>query len=163
VKEIRSKRARVAQGSRAGFVSQVLASALDFATIVALELVVILAFGFVRFLVGNRDYEVPQAGPGGNFTIFLVIGVLLLWTSWSGSGRAPGMAVLGLRVVSADGRRHLSSREAFWRAVLTVPTLGLGVLWVLVSRRNRSLYDVLCRSAVIYDWRASLPESRQNQ
>jgi uncharacterized RDD family membrane protein YckC len=41
--------------------------------------------------------------------------------------------------------------------------LGLGVLWVLVSRKNKSLYDLICGSAVIYDWRASLPDSRQNR
>jgi uncharacterized RDD family membrane protein YckC len=92
----------------------------------------------------------------------VVIGVALLSSAWSGSGRAPGMAVLGLRVVGRDGER-LSSRRAFWRAVLAVVTLGLGVLWVLVSKRNKSIYDIVCGSAVVYAWRPSLSESRQNQ
>jgi uncharacterized RDD family membrane protein YckC len=40
--------------------------------------------------------------------------------------------------------------------------LGLGVILVAFSKRNRSLYDMVCGSSVVYSWRA-LPESRQNQ
>ena len=102
----------------------------------------------------------------GVLAIIVVIGVLLLWSAWSGSGRAPGMGLIGLRVVGRDGEQ-LSSGRAFWRAVLGVLTLGLGVVWVLVSKKNKSIYDILCGSAVVYEWRAdlpaSLPESRQNQ
>jgi uncharacterized RDD family membrane protein YckC len=161
MKEIRHERDREAQGTRAGFVSQAIGSALDAATIAIIDFAVLAAFGFVRFLVTDKAYDVPQPGPAGNAALVIVIGVLLLWSAWSGSGRAPGMALLGLRVVGRDGRR-LSSGRAFWRAVLGVLTLGIGILFVLVSKKNRSLYDVICGSAVVYDWRASLPESRQN-
>jgi uncharacterized RDD family membrane protein YckC len=159
--EIRNERSREAQGRRAGFVSQALATALDAVVIFALDFAVLTIVGFVRFLVNGDSFEVPQAGPGGNATLVYVIGVLLLWSSWSGSGRAPGMALIGLRVVGKDGGR-LSSRRAFWRAVLAVLTVGLGVVTVLFSKRNRSLYDMICGSAVVYDWRA-LPETRQNR
>jgi uncharacterized RDD family membrane protein YckC len=71
------------------------------------------------------------------------------------------MAVIGLRVADDHGER-LSSRRAFWRAVLWTATLGLGVVAVLFSKRNRSLYDMVCGSAVVYAWRPRLPESRQN-
>ena len=162
MKEIRSQRAREAQGQRAGFVSQALATALDAATIFVLDFAVLAVFGFIRFLLGDKSYEMPQAGPGGNAGLTFVIGVVILWSAWSGSGRAPGMAALGLRVVGRDGGR-LSSRRAFWRAVLGVLTLGLGVVVVLFSKKNKSLYDMICGSAVIYEWRASLPESRQNR
>jgi uncharacterized RDD family membrane protein YckC len=166
MKEIRNERAREAQGHRAGFVSQALGAALDAATIFVIDFVLLAAFGFVRFLVTDTAYEYPQPGPWLNFVIVLVTGVGLLWTAWSGSGRAPGMAILGLRVVGRDGGR-LSSRRAFWRAVLGVLTLGIGVVWVLVSKKNKSLYDLVCGSAVVYEWRASLAsdlsKSRQNQ
>jgi uncharacterized RDD family membrane protein YckC len=65
-------------------------------------------------------------------------------------------------VVGDDGER-LSSRRSFWRALLVVPTLGLGIVIVLFSKRNRSLYDMLCGSAVVYAWRPALPETRQNR
>ena len=160
--EIKNQRSRGVQGQRAGFVSQALGAALDAGAILAIYFMVLVAFGFLRFLVTDSQFEMPQPGPLVNSDLVLVIGVLLLWSSWSGSGRAPGMAVIGLRVVGADGDR-LSSRRAFWRAVLVMLTLGLGIVLVLFSKRNRSLYDMICGSAVVYSWRPSLPDSRQNQ
>jgi uncharacterized RDD family membrane protein YckC len=160
--EIKNPRSRVVQGQRAGFVSQAVGAALDVGAVLAIYFAVLVAFGFLRFLVTDDHFKMPQPGPFVNFDLLFVIGVLLLWSSWSGSGRAPGMAVIGLRVVGSDGER-LSSRRAFWRAVLATLTLGIGVITVLFSKRNRSLYDMVCGSAVVYAWRPSLPESRQNQ
>jgi len=164
MREVRHERARDAQGQRAGFVSQAVAAALDAAWIFIIDFAVLAAYGFARFLLTDKAYEMPQPGPVGNAILIFVIGVILLWSAWSGSGRAPGMALVGLRVVSRDGR-SLSSHRAFWRAVLGVATLGLGVVWVLVSKKNKSIYDLLCGSAVIYEWRPhpSLPETRQNR
>jgi uncharacterized RDD family membrane protein YckC len=160
--EIRSERARLAQGERAGFVSQALAAVLDAVVILAIDYGVLFLFALVRMLVTGDKLRVPDPAPGSNAIIVFVIGVLLLSAAWSGSGRAPGMAIVGLRVVGKDGG-PLSPGRAFWRALLAVPTLGLGVLWVLVSKRNKSLYDMLCGSAVVYAWRPALSESRQNQ
>ena len=160
--EIKNERSRVVQGQRAGFVSQALGVALDIAAVLVVYFAVLIAFGFLRFLVTDDAFKIPQPGPLVNFALLVVIGVLLLWSSWSGSGRAPGMAVIGLRVVGDDGG-HLSSRRAFWRAVLCTLTVGIGVVTVLFSKRNRSLYDMVCGSAVVYAWRPRLPESRQNR
>jgi uncharacterized RDD family membrane protein YckC len=159
--EIRSERSRAAQGQRAGFVSQALGTFVDGLVIVGLDFAVLAVVGFLRFLVSNDDFRMPQPGPVGNPVLFVVLGVLLLWSSWSGSGRAPGEALVGLRVVDDAGAR-LSSRRAFWRAVLAVFTLGLGIVVVAFSKRNRSLYDMVSGSSVVYAWRA-LPETRQNR
>jgi uncharacterized RDD family membrane protein YckC len=161
-REIRHERARAAQGSRAGFVSQAAAAVLDAAWIIVVDFAALAAIGFLRFLVTGEKYRLPQPGPGWNAVLVVGIGIVLLWSAWSGSGRAPGMGLIGLRVVGRDGQQ-LSSRRAFWRAVLGVLTLGLGILWVLVSKKNKSLYDLACGSAVVYEWRAGLPETRQNQ
>jgi uncharacterized RDD family membrane protein YckC len=160
--EIKNQRSRGVQGQRAGFVSQAVGAAFDAGAVLALYFAVLIAFGFLRFLVTDDPFKMPQPGPFVNFDLLFVIGVLVLWTSWSGSGRAPGMAVIGLRVVS-DGGERLSSGRAFWRAVLSTLTLGIGVVAVLFSKQNRSLYDMVCGSAVVYAWRPRLPESRQNQ
>jgi uncharacterized RDD family membrane protein YckC len=61
-----------------------------------------------------------------------------------------GKQLAGLRVVDGGGRR-LSLWRSLTRAVLYV-LFPAGLLWVLASRRNASLQDLIVRTAVIYDW-----------
>ncbi|HEX9505506.1 MAG TPA: RDD family protein, partial [Acidimicrobiia bacterium] len=135
---------------------------LDALVILAIYFGLLVLFGLVRFIFTNDSFRMPQPGPVLNSDLILVVGVVLLTSAWSGSGRAPGMAVVGLRVVSDTGER-LSSARAFGRALLVMLTLGIGLVTVLFSRRNQSLYDMVCRTASVYDWRPKLAESRRNQ
>jgi uncharacterized RDD family membrane protein YckC len=84
--------------------------------------------------------------------VVLVIGIALAiyWTAtWSGAGESHGDQLMGLRVVGPGGRRlHLLHAAA--RAVLCVLFLP-GLFWVLVSRGNRSVQDVVLRTRVLYD------------
>jgi uncharacterized RDD family membrane protein YckC len=157
--EIKNERSRDVQGERAGFVTQALGGVADWLVIMAVYFASLVVYGFLRFLLTSQPFAIPQPDGWVNGDLVFVIGVLLLWSAWSGSGRAPGMAVFGLRVVADDGA-CLSSKRAFWRAVLAVATLGVGLVFVLFSKRNRSLYDMICKSSVIYAWRPSLPYSR---
>ncbi len=127
----------------------------------------LLLVGVIVFFVTSDPYHVPRPDPGWNAVLIFVVGVFLLSSAWSGSGRALGMG-LG-RAARRRRRRHGRCRaaRAFWRAVLGVATLGLGLIVVLFSKKNRSIYDMICGSAVVYAWRPALPtglpESRQNQ
>ncbi len=156
---IRNDRSQAVQGQRAGFVSQAVAGLLDAFTVMAIYSGILLLYGInVLFFTGN-PFHFPQPEPLASTVLYYAIGVILFTSTWSGSGRTPAMAFVGLRVVHASGRR-LSTRRAFWRSVIVIPTLGLGIITVLFSRRNKSLYDMICGSAVVYAWRASLPDSR---
>ncbi len=76
--------------------------------------------------------------------------------SWAMSGRTFGMAVLGVRVVRADGTT-LDPRRAVVRALafpLSFLFLGLGFLGILVQREHRALHDLIAGTAVIYAWDA---------
>jgi uncharacterized RDD family membrane protein YckC len=53
-------------------------------------------------------------------------------------------------VVDSAGRR-LSLPRSLARAVLYV-LFPAGLLWVLASRRNASLQDLVLGTAVVYDW-----------
>jgi uncharacterized RDD family membrane protein YckC len=159
--QIREQRSREAQGKRAGFASQAVAMALDIVSAVVFYFAVLFVYGTVRFVVTDSAFAMPQPGKLANILLVLAFGWFVLAGAWSSSGRAPGMALVGLRVVSDDGDLLLRGKARV-RAVLVILTLGLGVVTVLFSRRNKSLYDMLCGSAVVYAWRA-LPESRQNQ
>jgi uncharacterized RDD family membrane protein YckC len=61
-----------------------------------------------------------------------------------------GKQIAGLRVVEVAGRR-LSLWRSLTRALLYV-LFPAGLLWVLASRRNASLQDLILRTAVVYDW-----------
>jgi len=160
--QIRSERSRAAQGKRAGFASQAVAMALDLLSVIAVYFGLLLLYGGLQFVVTDSPFSMPQPGRWANAVLVLGVGWFVLAGAWSSSGRAFGMAFVGLRVVNADGGsvRRGQSRV---RAVLVIFTLGLGVVTVLFSRRNKSLYDMLCKTAVVYDWRPALPETRQNQ
>ena len=76
--------------------------------------------------------------------------------SWAASGRSFGMAVLGVRVVAADGA-SLEPWRGFLRALVFPLSFlfgGLGFLGILVGRRHRALHDLIAGSAVIYAWDA---------
>ena len=76
--------------------------------------------------------------------------------SWAMSGRTFGMAVLGVRVVHADGTRIDPWRGAVRALVfpLSFLFLGLGFLGILVQREHRALHDLIAGTAVIYSWDA---------
>ena len=152
MKEIKNKRSREAQGRRAGFVSQAIALVLDGAWILLEYIVVLAIFAVLRGLFTSASFHLPKPATWVSVIALFVIGVATLEAAWSGAGRTPGMGLIGLRVVAADGTR-LGSRRAFWRAVLVLGTLGLLVVTTLFSRTNRSLYDKWCGSSVIYEWR----------
>jgi len=158
VKEIKNERSREAQGRRAGFVSQAIAVVLDAGWILLEYFVVLVIVAVLRGLFTSASFHLPKPATWVSVVALFVIGVATLQAAWSGAGRTPGMGMIGLRVVAADGTR-LGSRRAFWRAVLMVGTLGLLVVTSLFSRTNRSLYDKWCGSSVIYEWRPATPSS----
>jgi uncharacterized RDD family membrane protein YckC len=85
-----------------------------------------------------------------NITAGAAIAVGYLTFSWSATGRSVGKQIAGLRVVDRGGQQ-LSLWRSFARAVLYV-LLPAGLLWILASRRNASLQDLIVGTAVVYDW-----------
>jgi uncharacterized RDD family membrane protein YckC len=81
---------------------------------------------------------------------------LYFWYCYTLSGKTPGMAFLGLRVVRGDGST-LDGRHAAIR-VITLPwgmfVLGLGYLGIVFGRRRRAWQDMLADTAVVYDFDA---------
>lgn len=138
------------QGRRAGFVTRAAANALDVALVVLLLFAGYLVVAALRFLWHPSSFRFPAP----SLELVLTIGGLLLIgyfaLAWTAVGRTYGDEVLGLRVVDRRGRR-LGGALATARAALCV-LFPLGLLWVLVSPRNRALQDVVLRTSVVYDW-----------
>ena len=147
---IRYAEARALQGHRAGFASRVVADLVDLGVAWLLGLSVLAAAGVASFLLAGPPFQLPvlpnwlDAGAGA------AIAVAYLALTWAATGRSVGKQLAGLRVVDRGGRR-LALWRSFIRAVLYV-LFPAGLLWVLASRRNASLQDLVVGTAVVYDW-----------
>ena len=142
--------ARSVQGHRAGIVTRVAAGAVDL--VVALLGVALMysAWAGTIFLLSPQTFRFPD--PGGLRLLLLVLGLLTayLTVAWATTGRTFGNRLLGLRVVD-DGGHTIGLARAFLRAAACV-MFPIVLFWVVVSRENRSLPDVLLRTSVVYDW-----------
>ena len=141
--------AREFQGERAGFATRFLASVIDVSLVALLMVGVWLGIEILQ-LIFTPGVEVnpPRAA---TLVLWGYAFTTLYWTvAWATSGRSLGAWVMGVRVVSRKGGR-LGWLVALARAAFSVGfPIGLG--WALVSKRNRSVQDVVLRTIVIYDW-----------
>ena len=149
-RDSRYAEARALQGHRAGFASRVVADLVDLGVAWLLGLSALLAAGVVSYLLTGPPLRLPVLPNGLDVSAGAAIAVGYLTLSWSATGRSVGKQIAGLRVADRGGQR-LSLRRSFARAVLYV-LFPAGLLWVLASRRNASLQDLVVGTAVVYDW-----------
>jgi uncharacterized RDD family membrane protein YckC len=141
------------QGTRAGFITRVVAGAIDVVIAFAAFWVVLVAIAAVRFALFEHPFELPSPGALASSTAMFVLLVVFFTVAWSGSGRTIGDVAVGLRVVTERGGA-LGWKRALVRAVVLLLLIVPSMLWILVSRKNAGIHDLVCRTTVIYDWRA---------
>jgi uncharacterized RDD family membrane protein YckC len=147
--DARLVRARTLQGQRAGFVSRLVADAIDAIVVVLIEFGILLLGAVIRYLF-TRNFHLFHSPVWLTVSLFSVIAVIYLTSGWSSTGKTLGKQTVGVRVVRDDGGR-VRSGTAFARAVLYL-LFPWGLVWSLVSRHNASLQDLLLRTVVLYDW-----------
>jgi uncharacterized RDD family membrane protein YckC len=143
------------QGHYAGIVTRITAFVIDvlISTVTYLLLLVLIRLG-VEYVSSHTitwaDHRIVT------LVGFAVWEILYFAYPWSASGRSLGMAIVGLRVVRADG-----SPVGFGRAVVRAVTLPLsiafaaiGILIILVQPERRALHDLIAGTAVVYSWNA---------
>ena len=132
----------------AGIVTRVLAALIDGVVVAALTGAVFGAVVAGMFVVNPVSFRWPHGllAEASLVTVGVAVGYL-----WATAGRTVGGAVLGVRVVANGGARLGWTRSAC-RALLCV-LVPLGLLWVAVSARRRSVQDLVVRSTVLYDAR----------
>lgn len=72
-------------------------------------------------------------------------------TFWTRAGQTLGMQVWGIRVQNADGSR-ISLVQALLRFMIAIGSwlcVGLGFIWVLFDRQNRSWHDLYSGSQLV--------------
>lgn len=140
-------------GRYAGPLVRVLALALDVGLASALFTLGTALLGWV--LSGVLGLQVSGgAGTGALFGAGLVVWFVAYWTATlSVGGRTPGMGVVGLRLLRADGQPLQLLRVAVWTLVLPVSAVfGAGYVLALVGGRRQTLHDRAAGACVVYDW-----------
>ncbi len=163
------------QGYYAGFASRAVAIIIDFALISLISAVVIafmsLFFGlpsvqrFIEwvngFLPGFAQVFVELTGPRFAAIFYLLFTYLYFTFFFSTTGQTVGKAIMGLRVVTNDGKR-MGVKRSFIRALcytLSLAPFGLGFLWVLGEDRRRAWHDKIAHTYVLYVWDARYEEN----
>lgn len=144
------REARAFQGERAGVVTRVLAASVDTAVVAVVLLAAYLGYAGLRFLLDPRHFTFPDAKLFRSLLVGAVVLGLYLTVAWALGGRTYGNVLMGLRVTGVLGGDVGWVRAAL-RAVFYV-LLPIGLLWVAVDRRQRSIQDRVLATAVVYDW-----------
>jgi uncharacterized RDD family membrane protein YckC len=144
--------ARVVEPAEAGFATRGFALAVDAALVNLAFLAGVALVGLVASLAGGLPTWLQAVLSGVGLTIAVAAYFVFFW---SVSGSTPGMALVGVRVVTTDGR-PLRPARAFVRLaglLLSIAILFLGFLPVLVSDRRQALQDDIAGTVVIREGR----------
>jgi uncharacterized RDD family membrane protein YckC len=132
----------------AGIVSRGVAAVIDLAVVGAIIGVLYLGLVLSRLIFNPTAFQLPALDVLFSSAAVLFISALYLAGAWSISGCTVGAVVMGLRVV---GRR--SERVPLVVAVVRAVTCVLfpiGLLFVAIDGRRRSVQDLLVGTRVVY-------------
>ncbi|GAC82614.1 RDD family protein [Gordonia paraffinivorans] len=132
----------------AGIVSRGIAAFLDLLIVWMILGACYAGLSLLKFALTVSEFHFLHVDILFTTTGFVVTSVLYLAACWGVSGRTPGSVVMGLRVVDSTGGR-VRPLVAVLRAVLCT-VFAIGLVWVVVDRRRRSVADILLRTRVVY-------------
>lgn len=133
----------------AGAVSRAVAYVLDALTVSVLSAGGAAATNMIASVVGADAREVSQALTAAFLVALPAVFALYCAAFWGLTGRTPGMALVGVRVVNMA-----RNRVRWWPALLRGFLLAyfpIGSLWLLVDRRHMAIHDKIARTLVIRD------------
>ena len=143
------------QGHYAGAATRLAAFAIDQSAATAIFAVAsaVLAWAITLVTAGEIHWDAATWLTGIAYVLWLFVYYAY---PWAVSGKTLGMALVGIRVVRADGA-PAGAGNATVRTLafpLSFLTLGLGFLPIVVGRHRRALHDVIAGTAVVYAWDA---------
>lgn len=100
-----------------------------------------------------------KPGMAGLVILAFIVGYHVLF--WYFAGQTPGKALLGLRVVTVEGKRVSIPRGLlrYFGYYLSAIPLFAGFWWVLIDDQRQGWHDKLSQTYVIYTW-AARPDER---
>lgn len=145
-----------APGQYAGAASRFAAYAVDIIAGWTLFTLALAGVSFAIKIVIGRSVAWHSGSSIAAAAVFAAWELCYFGYCWSAGGKTPGMALLGVRVVRADGA-DIDPWRGVVRALafpLSVVSLGLGFIGILIQREHRALHDLIAGTAVVYAWDA---------
>jgi uncharacterized RDD family membrane protein YckC len=144
------------QGDYSGVVSRLAAFALDIVLSYLSFTLALAAVNFSASIVAGHPVHWSRSGSVVVAAISVVWEFVYFAYCWATTGKTPGMVVMGIRVVRADG-----AHAETWRAVVRTLILPISLaLWwvslplVLLQRAHQAPHDLVAGTAVVYAWDA---------
>ena len=143
------------EGQFAGGVTRLLAFLADIAAAWGIFLLVVNGVqAAIRLLAGSSWTIFSHRGVG--LAAIIAWGFLYFSYQWALSGRTIGMAILGARVVTAEGH-SISTRAAVIRTLVlpfSIVLLLLGLVGIVLRADRRTFHDLSAGTVVVYFWEA---------
>jgi uncharacterized RDD family membrane protein YckC len=143
------------EGHYAGIVTRFVAFVVDILLIGVLFSIGGVVLEYVLTTLLREEVRLAESGLWSKVAL-LTWAFVYFAVPLAASGRTSGMALIGVRVVRADGS-DLSTRRVIVR-VLALPLsfllFGLGLALIVLRGDRRALHDLIAGSAVVYAWDA---------
>ena len=132
----------------AGIITRGLAAVIDLLVVLLIMSALYGGLVLVRLVYSPAAFSLPSLNAVFSTVVTFVVAVVYLTGCWTVSGSTAGAMAMGLRVI---GRRSQRVRlpVGLLRAIGCV-VFPIGLLWVVVDKRRRSLHDIVFRTRVLY-------------
>ena len=144
------------QGDYSGAVSRLAAFGLDVVLSYFLFTLALAAINFSVSIVVGHSVHYSRSGSAVVFAVSVVWEFVYFAYCWATTGKTPGMVILGIRVVRADG-----AHAEPWRAVVRTLILPISIVFffvslplILLQRAHQAPHDLVAGTAVVYAWDA---------
>jgi uncharacterized RDD family membrane protein YckC len=132
----------------AGIITWGLAAIIDLLVVLLIMSALYGGLVLVRLVYSPAAFSLPSLNAVFSTVVTFVVAVVYLTGCWTVSGSTAGAVTMGLRVVGRRSKR-VSLPVGLLRAIGCV-VFPIGLLWVVIDRRRRSLQDVVFRTRVVY-------------
>jgi uncharacterized RDD family membrane protein YckC len=132
----------------AGIVTRGLAAVIDLLVVLVIMSGLYGGLVLVRLVYSPSAFSLPSLNAVFSTVVTFIVAVGYLTACWTVSGSTAGAVAMGLRVVGRRSQR-VGLPVGLLRAIGCV-LFPIGLLWVVVDRRRRSLQDIVFRTHVVY-------------
>ena len=132
----------------AGIVTRGLAAVIDLLVVLLIMSALYGGLVLLRLVYSPAAFSLPSLDAVFSAVVTFGVAVVYLTGCWTVSGSTAGAVTMGLRVVGRRSQR-VSLAVGLLRAIVCV-VFPIGLLWVVIDRRRRSLQDIVFRTRVVY-------------